>query len=124
VQLQQSDKGTKVMNHQDCIFCKIIAKEIPAKIIAQNDSVLVIQDISPKTPIHYLIIPKKHIADISQLELNDKALAGDLLLMAKQLSDADPKAKDFRLISNNGKGVGQTVFHIHMHFCAGKELAF
>ena len=112
------------MNHRDCIFCKIIAKEIPAKIIAENDTVLVIQDINPKTPIHYLIIPKKHIADIAHLKPEDKALAGDLLLMAQQLSESDPKAKNFRLVSNNGKGVGQTVFHIHIHFCAGKELSF
>ncbi len=112
------------MNNEDCIFCKIINKEIPAKIIAENDNVIVIQDIAPKTPIHYLIIPKKHIQDIAHLKLEDKALGGDLLLMAKQISDADPKAKNFRLISNNGKGVGQTVFHIHLHFCAGKELSF
>lgn len=112
------------MSHQDCIFCKIINKEIPAKIITENDNVIVIQDIAPKTPIHYLIIPKKHIQDISYLEPKDKDIAGDLLLMAKQLSEADPKAKSFRLVSNNGKSVGQTVFHIHLHFCAGKELSF
>lgn len=112
------------MNHQDCVFCKIINGEIPAKIIAENDNVIVIQDIAPKTPIHYLIIPKKHIQDVAYLEPEDKLLAGELLLMAKQLSEADPKAKDFRLVSNNGKGVGQSVFHIHLHFCAGKELQF
>lgn len=112
------------MDHQDCIFCKIIKKEIPAKIIAENDSVIVIQDIAPKVPIHYLIIPKKHIVDVSQLQPEDKDLAGEILLMAKQLSESDSKAKSFRLVSNNGKGVGQSVFHIHFHFCAGKELSF
>ena len=112
------------MNHQDCIFCKIINKEIPATVIAENDNVIVIQDINPCTPIHYLIIPKKHIADVSQLQLEDKSLAGEILLMAKQISESDPKAKEFRLVSNNGKSVGQTVFHIHFHFCAGKNLSF
>lgn len=112
------------MSHQNCVFCKIINKEIPAKVIAENDSVLVIQDIAPKTPIHYLIIPKKHIQDIVHLTPEDKGIAGDLLLMAKKLSESDSKAKDFRLVSNNGKRVGQTVFHIHLHFCAGKELSF
>lgn len=112
------------MSHKDCIFCKIINKEIPAKVIAENDSVLVIQDIAPKTPIHYLIIPKKHIEDIAQLKPEDKCLAGEILFMAKQLSESDPKAKSFRVVSNNGESVGQSVFHIHFHFCAGKNLSF
>ena len=108
----------------DCIFCKIINKEIPAQIIAENDNVLVIQDIAPKTPIHYLIIPKQHFADMTHLTENDRDIAADILLMAKQLSESDPKAKSFRLVNNNGAAVGQTVFHIHVHFCAGKELSF
>lgn len=112
------------MSNQDSIFTKIIKRELPADIIAENDNVIVIKDIAPKAPIHYLIIPKKQIADISQLENEDKAIAADLLLMAKQLSEADPRAKDFRLVSNNGKGVGQTVFHIHLHFLAGKQMTF
>ena len=112
------------MKIPDCVFCKIINKEIPAKIIAENDSVIVIQDIAPKTPIHYLIIPKKHFANITKLEQSDRALAGDLLLMAKYLSETVTGAKEFRLVSNNGISVSQSVFHIHVHFCAGKALSF
>ena len=107
-----------------CIFCKIINKEIPAQIIAENDNILVIKDIAPTAPIHYLIIPKKHFADVTHLTEKDRDYAADILLMAKQLSDADPKAKSFRLINNNGASVGQSVFHIHVNFCAGKEFPF
>ena len=108
----------------DCIFCKIINKEIPAEIIAENDNVIVIKDIAPKTPIHYLIIPKKHITDISKLQPDDRDYAADILMMAKQLSQSDDRAQSFRLVNNNGALVGQSVFHIHFHFMAGATMAF
>ena len=71
-----------------------------------------------------LLFPKKHFADVTHLTEKDRDCAADIFLMAKQLSDADPKAKSFRLINNNGASVGQSVFHIHVHFCAGKEFPF
>ena len=104
-----------------CIFCKIINKQIPSDIVAQNDTVIVIKDIAPKAPVHYLIIPKKHYADIGQLPHDEKSLAADLLLMAKKLSEQHPS---FRLVSNNGKAAGQEVSHIHIHFLAGKSMTF
>ena len=108
----------------NCIFCKIIAKELPAKVIAENDTTIVIQDIAPKTPIHYLIIPKKHVADITQLQAEDKNIAADLLFMAKHLSEQIPGAEHFRLVANNGSGAGQVVFHLHLHFLSGKTFSF
>lgn len=111
----------KSLMNKNCIFCKIINKQIPAEIIAQNENVLVIKDIAPKAPVHYLIIPKKHYADITQLPDDEKKLAADLLLMAKELSTHHPS---FRLVSNNGKAAGQEVFHIHIHFLAGKSMTF
>ena len=108
---------------KSCIFCKIIVKEIPATIIAESDDILVIKDINPKAPIHYLIIPKKHITDITELHADDRGLAGDMLLMAKELSKSLSGSKAFKLLVNNGADAGQCVFHLHFHFLAGKKMA-
>ena len=109
------------MEHPDCIFCKIISGKIPSSIIDQTDEVIVIKDINPKAPVHYLIIPKKHICDLKQLGPEDKDLAAQMLFMAQRLSKKLPKPGDFKLVSNNGAGVGQCVFHAHIHFLAGKK---
>ncbi len=103
----------------DCIFCKIIAKQIPSSIITETDDVIVIKDIAPKAPVHYLILPKKHIQDIQSLEKTDCCLMSRMMMMAQTLSK---DAGDFRLIINSGHKAGQRVFHLHAHFLAGKEL--
>lgn len=107
------------MEHHDCIFCKIILGLIPCKKIHETDDVIVIQDIAPKAPIHYLIIPKQHIPNIQSCTDQDQKLLGALLLTAKQLSMSLPGNPEFKLVSNNGASVGQSVFHIHIHFLAG-----
>jgi len=102
-----------------CIFCKIIAKEIPATMIAENEQIIVIKDINPKAPIHYLIIPKKHAADIAGFDDSDTQLAGQMIMMAKQLAQQLPGSQAFRLLVNNGADAGQCVFHVHFHFLSG-----
>lgn len=104
----------------ECIFCKIIARELPSRIVAENDTVIVFQDISPKAPTHLLIVPKKHLADLREVQLADKSLLADILYMAQELSEKIEAPGAFRLLLNNGQEVGQRVFHMHAHFLAGK----
>ena len=109
--------------NKECFFCKIIVGDLPAQVVAENSEVLVIKDINPRTPFHYLIIPKKHVSDLGKLKPKDSQMAGALLMMAQELSQQNPDLREFRLVSNNGASVGQVVFHIHLHFLAGKVLS-
>ena len=105
---------------QDCIFCKIISGQIPSKIIYQTDLSIVIQDIAPKSPIHYLIIPKKHVKDL--VLCTDSDLISDLMSIPVVLAEICGQ-KSFRLLTNNGYAAGQRVFHLHFHFMAGKTFS-
>jgi diadenosine tetraphosphate (Ap4A) HIT family hydrolase len=110
------------MPPQNCIFCKILSQEIPSTIIAQNELVIAIKDIAPKAPVHYLIIPKKHIRDIQSLEKEDASYAAAMLLMAQELSMQLPQGGAVKLVMNNGAQAGQSVFHLHCHFLSGKVM--
>lgn len=96
---------------QDCIFCNIIQGLIPSKKIAETESLIVIRDIQPQAPIHYLLIPREHVQDIQGLQ--DLSIAKDIFAMAQQLST---QAGDFKLQINSGKLAGQQVMHLHAHF--------
>lgn len=104
-----------------CIFCSIIAQTIPATIIAENEYVLAIKDIQPKAPTHYLIFPKKHIESLCTMKNDDHAWMHHCLDMAHQLTKNLPQPASCRLVMNNGKESGQSVFHAHLHFLSGKK---
>ena len=106
---------------QNCVFCRIISKELPATIVAQNDSLMVIKDLHPKAPIHYLIIPKKHIVNLVELDKNDVEIPTAMILMAQKLAN-DLPSQAFKLVANNGAAAGQVVFHLHFHFLAGDTI--
>lgn len=108
------------MAETNCIFCKIIARQIPSNIVAENNEIIVIKDINPKAPIHNLIIPKKHIPDIQSFTPEDMHLSQSMIAMAQELHQKDKE--DFRLVVNSGKNAGQVVFHLHMHYLSGGQL--
>jgi len=109
----------------DCLFCKIIAGEIPAKKIYEDDHVFAFEDINPQAPVHYLIIPKQHIATINDLDSSHEALLGKMYLAAQQLAEQSGIAEDgYRAVMNCGAAAGQTVFHIHLHLLGGRPLSW
>ncbi len=107
----------------DCLFCKIIRKEIPAKIEYEDEDVLAFHDINPQAPVHILIIPKKHYAKVSDLSESDSQAMGQLMVKAKKIAE-ERKWRDYRLLINNGPEAGQTVYHIHMHLLSGRKMTW
>ena len=107
----------------DTIFSKIINKEIPADIVYEDDLSIAFNDISPEAPTHILVVPKKAIPKLSEINEEDENLLGHLLIVAKKITD-DNNIKDFRLVINNGSDVGQTVFHLHLHILAGRNFGW
>ena len=107
----------------DCIFCKIVAKEISGDVVYADEFVTAFRDIQPAAPTHFLIVPNKHFASINALEEDDAHLLGKMNLAAKQIAkDEGVDESGYRLIINNGPDAGQLVFHLHMHLLAGKKL--
>ena len=107
----------------DCLFCKIVSGEIPCDKIYENDKLIAFRDIDPKAPTHILVIPKKHIRSINELEISDQNLAGELLLAAKEIASIENiESSGYRTIFNTNSDGGQTVYHIHMHVMGGRQL--
>ena len=110
---------------EGCLFCKIIAKEIPTEIVYEDDDFLAFKDIKPMAPVHLLVIPKKHIPSINHLESEDKELIGKLFLTAKEIAKEQGLFdKGYRLIFNVGRDAGQAVDHLHLHLLGGKTLSW
>ena len=109
----------------DCVFCKIIDKQIPAEILFEDEDVLAFPDINAQAPHHLLIIPKKHIAALREATNEDQAILGKLLLTANHLAEKlNFKDSGYRTIINCGDDGGQTVYHIHVHVLAGRRLTW
>ena len=107
------------------VFEKIVAREIPARIIFEDKDVLAFHDVRPQAPIHVLIIPKKHVSRIAQAESDDAALLGKLLLTARDLAqELGITQTGFRLVINNGPNAGETVPHLHVHLLGGRPMAW
>jgi len=106
---------------KDCVFCKIIKGQLPAKKIFEDENFLAFNDISPKANTHILVIPKKHISKISDCQDSDQNLIGGLILTAKKIA-AKKNIKGYKLLFNVDKEGGQVVFHIHLHLLAGKKI--
>ncbi|MBY0378794.1 MAG: histidine triad nucleotide-binding protein [Burkholderiales bacterium] len=107
----------RVMN--DCLFCKIINKELSAKIVYEDDEILAFHDIRPKTDIHYLIIPKQHIASLYDITVTHAEMMGNLLVKANEIA-VNSGINGYKILINNGVKGGQEVFHIHLHLLANK----
>ena len=109
----------------DCLFCQMIKKKIPTEIVYEDEKFLVIKDIKPIAPVHFLAIPKKHISSVNELTYSDKELIGALFLVAKKVvQEAGLSASGYRLIFNTGKNAGQTINHLHLHILGGKTLSW
>lgn len=107
----------------DCIFCKILKGEIPSTKVYEDDKVYAFNDINPEAPVHVLIIPKEHIANINELNESNASVISHIFLVAKDIAKQLGIAEDgYRIVSNCGKNGGQTVFHIHFHLLGGKSL--
>jgi len=108
---------------ENCLFCKIINKEVPLEIVFEDEKFLVFKDIDPQAPVHLLIVPKEHIESVNHLEEKNKELIGELFLITKKIARDQKVAKDgYRLILNVGKKGGQTIDHLHLHLLGGKTL--
>ncbi|MFB5651839.1 histidine triad nucleotide-binding protein [Leptospira wolffii] len=113
------------MNETNCLFCKIIRKEIPAKIAFEDENILAFHDVSPQAPVHVLVIPKKHIVALNEVDSSDKALLGEILYRVSDLAKSLGLDKNgFRVVNNAGKLGGQTVFHLHFHLLGERQMTW
>lgn len=107
----------------DCIFCKIINRDIPSDIVYEDEKVLAFKDINPQMPVHILVIPKKHIESIIDLKTEDESLVGKIFTAINSIAkDIGIDKTGFRVISNCGENAGQTVKHLHFHILAGEKM--
>ena len=105
----------------NCLFCKIAAKQIPAKIVYEHPDLFAFEDINPQAPTHILICPRKHFESLADATPEDQAVLGKLQLVAAQLARERKLLDGYRTVLNSGEGAGQTVFHLHLHLLGGRK---
>jgi histidine triad (HIT) family protein len=105
----------------NCVFCRIGGKEVPAKIVYEGAEIFAFEDIHPQAPVHILVCPRKHIASLAEASPDDAPVLGRLLLVAAQLAAERKLADGYRTVLNNGRGAGQSVFHVHLHLLGGRS---
>lgn len=109
----------------NCIFCKIVAKELPSKIVYEDDDILSFHDINPQAPVHLLVIPKKHIPSLAVVDESDEQILGKLLGKASYIAKKTGIAEDgFRVVINTNRDAQQTVFHLHLHILGGRLMSW
>lgn len=108
---------------KECLFCKIAAGEIPARIVFEDDKLIAVEDIEPAAPVHILIIPRSHIGSLNDTNINNLELLGHIQLIAAQLAKSlEINKSGFRLVNNNGDAGGQAVPHLHYHLLGGRQM--
>jgi histidine triad (HIT) family protein len=109
----------------DCIFCRIVAGAIPAKIVYQDDQVMAFEDVNPQAPVHILVIPRRHMPSVGDCDARDAALLGHLALTcAKVAGQKGIVESGYRIVTNTGPHAGQSVFHVHFHLLGGRAMAW
>ena len=106
----------------DCLFCKIVAGEIPSTKVYEDDQVLAFRDIAPMAPTHILVIPKTHIGSVAEINADNSGVVAHIFEVIPQIAAAEGLANGYRVVSNCGQDAGQTVHHLHFHILGGREL--
>jgi histidine triad (HIT) family protein len=113
------------MTLAECVFCRIVRRELPSRVVYENEDILGFWDIAPAAPVHILLVPKRHIAGLSDLTPGDTGLLGKLLQGAAEYAATDPAlAQGYRVIINSGPAGGQSVAHLHLHVLGGRHLGW
>jgi histidine triad (HIT) family protein len=109
----------------DCLFCRIVAGEIPAEVVHQDERAVAFRDINPQAPVHVLVIPRDHMESLDDAGLKDEALLGHLLRVAARVANEQGLSESgYRTVVNTGAGAGQSVFHLHLHVIGGRALTW
>lgn len=113
------------MSASDCLFCRIVAGGIDSERVAEGDDWIAFRDVSPQAPIHVLVVPRRHVATLAELDEGDEPLAGTLVLAATRIAREEGLVEGgYRLVVNCGAGAGQSVFHVHLHLLGGRPFTW